>query len=286
MACSAVTLSFATITAVVAVACLAIAFGTDNWYEIRVNRTYIEQREPLVNPKDFEEDILYFSRDVGLFRICFPDSEKPKKAPLYMSPVQTECLNIDYYIPQNQENDNTKPFSDQRWERIHMARSVIGMYIVGFFFIFISFFTGVAGCWKRSKGNILATGLLQLLAALVDAGSMGLWHGVHYYDYQKLKDEHSFYNWPDVLKMNGVTQFYYGWSYILAWIGVGMCLLTAILFLSAACCVVHEKKVEQAKNMQYLMPVYPDKRQPYGYGYAYPGPYYTHGSQYGGPYSY
>lgn len=45
-----------------------------------------------------------------------------------------------------------------------MARSVIGMYIVGFFFVFVSFFTGVAGCWKRSKGNILATGLLQMLA--------------------------------------------------------------------------------------------------------------------------
>lgn len=39
-------------------------------------------------------------------------------APLYMSPVQTECLNLDYYIPQNQENENTKKFSDQRWERI------------------------------------------------------------------------------------------------------------------------------------------------------------------------
>ncbi|GFQ97783.1 claudin domain-containing protein 1, partial [Trichonephila clavata] len=164
MACSAVTLSFATITAVVAVACLAIAFGTDNWYEIRVNRTYIEEREPIQSQKEFDEDVRFFSRDVGLFRMCFPDAEKPKKAALYMSPVQTECLNLDYYIPQNQENENTKRFSDQRWERIHMARSVIGMYIVGFFFIFISFFTGVAGCWKRSKGNILATGLLQMLA--------------------------------------------------------------------------------------------------------------------------
>lgn len=79
MACSAVTLSFATITAVVAVACLAIAFGTDNWYEIRVNRTYIEEREPVASQKDFDEDVRYFSRDVGLFRICFPESEKPKK---------------------------------------------------------------------------------------------------------------------------------------------------------------------------------------------------------------
>jgi len=40
---------------------------------------------------------------------------------------------------------------------------------------------------------------------------------------------------------------------------------------------------EEAVNMQYLMPVYPQKQQ-YAYGYAYPGPYY-HGSQYG-PYNY
>lgn len=79
MACSAVTLSFATITAVVAVACLAISFGTDNWYEIRVNRTYIEEREPVSSQKEFDEDVRYFSRDVGLFRMCFPEAEKPKK---------------------------------------------------------------------------------------------------------------------------------------------------------------------------------------------------------------
>ena len=50
-----------------------------------------------------------------------------------------------------------------------------------------------------------------------------------------------------------------------------------------------EKRLEQTKNMQYLMPVYPDKRSPYGlnYAYAYPGPYTYHGSQYGmGPYAY
>lgn len=78
-----------------------------------------------------------------------------------------------------------------------------------------------------------------------------------------------------VLKQTGVTEFFYGWSYILAWIGIGQCLFAAILFLSAARCIRSEKRTEQAKNMQYLMPVYPDKRNPYGmnYAYAYPGPY-------------
>ena len=42
MPCSAVTLSLATITAVVAVALLAIAFSTDNWQYIEVKRAQIQ----------------------------------------------------------------------------------------------------------------------------------------------------------------------------------------------------------------------------------------------------
>ena len=42
MSCSAVTLSLATITAVVAVALLGIAFGTDNWLYIAVDRNAIQ----------------------------------------------------------------------------------------------------------------------------------------------------------------------------------------------------------------------------------------------------
>jgi hypothetical protein len=43
MPCSAVTLSLATITAIVAVALLAIAFSTDNWLYIDVRRAQIHQ---------------------------------------------------------------------------------------------------------------------------------------------------------------------------------------------------------------------------------------------------
>lgn len=95
-----------------------------------------------------------------------------------------------------------------------------------------------------------------------------------------------------MLKHPGVTDFYYGWSYIVAWIGIVQMFLASIMFLCAARCIRSEKRQENAKNMQYLMPVYSDKRSPYGlnYAYAYPGqmgPYTYHGSQYGiGPYAY
>lgn len=45
-----------------------------------------------------------------------------------------------------------------------MGRSVIVILIVAFFVIFIAFWTGVAGCWRRSPGNITATAILMLLA--------------------------------------------------------------------------------------------------------------------------
>lgn len=102
------------------------------------------------------------------------------------------------------------------------------------------------------------------------------------------------------------TGFRYDWSYIVAWVGVGMCLGSAILFGLSSLCIKGDKEREEAMNMQYLMPgnfqhpvtlghvskkrttisVYPQKGQPYGpYGYAaYPGPYH-YGSQYGLSYS-
>lgn len=44
MPCSAVTLSIATITAIVAAALMAIAFSTDNWLYIEVKRSNIQVR--------------------------------------------------------------------------------------------------------------------------------------------------------------------------------------------------------------------------------------------------
>lgn len=45
MPCSAVTLSLATITAIVATALLAIAFSTDNWLYTEVKRSQIKVRD-------------------------------------------------------------------------------------------------------------------------------------------------------------------------------------------------------------------------------------------------
>ncbi|XP_029173128.1 uncharacterized protein LOC114942031 isoform X1 [Nylanderia fulva] len=288
MPCSAVTLSLATITGIIATALLAIAFSTDNWLYTEVKRAQIQQyaskhAEQSNLIEQMNKKYYYYTRTQGLFRICYP-KERPPTVETYLSPVETHCMNIDYFIPD--EENQTRGFNDDAMARLHMGRSVIALFMVGFFAIFSAFWTGVVGCWRRSPGNITATAILMLFACLLSAGGMGLWHGVEYYEKEKLVGEEYYQQWSNVLKDNSLIS--YDWSYVVAWVGVGWSLVSAILFSAAAICLRGERMREEAMNMQYLMPVYPQKQQ-YAYaGYpapaAYPGPYY-HGSQYG-PYNY
>ncbi|CAH0394884.1 unnamed protein product [Bemisia tabaci] len=225
----------------------------------------------------------FYTRHKGLFRICYP-KERPPTVETYLSPVETHCMNIDYHVP-DPEN-STKNFSEDQMTRLNMGRSTIVLFGVAFFVIFIAFWTGVAGCWRRSPGNITATAILILLACLLSAGAMGFWHGVEYYELERVVGEEYYQQWSPELKTH--TKSWYDWSFYMAWTGVGFSLVSAILFSGAAICLRGEREREEALNMQYLMPVYPQKQQ-YAYaGYpapaAYPGPYY-HGSQYG-PYNY
>lgn len=111
----------------------------------------------------------------------------------YLSPVETHCMNIDYFIPD--EENETRGFSEDAMARLRefiilykkkkfrkkkpvfyidylfdfffctdMGRSMIALFMVGFLAIFSAFWTGVVGCWRRSPGNITATAILMLFA--------------------------------------------------------------------------------------------------------------------------
>merc|ERR1711936_1247250 len=260
--CSAVTLCFASIFSLFSAALLAIAFSTDNWEVITVRRTQLKDALQ-DNPNEdilskFDSSPLYFTRSRGLFRECYPGEKS--KAPkgeiveLYMSPVETWCRNIDYFIPD--EEGKTKEFKTEVMTKIHMARAMIALFIVAFFFMFVSFPTGVVGCWRTSPSNITASAVLMLLACLLSAGGMGLWHGVQYYQFEKIseKSDTEFYvgGWDKILQDH--TDYRYDWSYIVSWVGVGMTLLSSILFALAALCIKNDRETEDAMNLQYLMP--------------------------------
>ena len=67
-----------------------------------------------------------------------------------------------------------------------MMRAMIALFIVGFFFMFVSFTAGIRGCWKTSPSNITASAILMLIACLFHAGGMGLWHGVEHWEGEKI----------------------------------------------------------------------------------------------------
>jgi len=300
--CSAVTLAFATIFSLAAVALLAIAFSTDNWQTITVQRGKLKAdisdladqygKTEADMEKEIKDSPLFYTRTRGLFRECYPGlkSDAPTDGvlvELYMSPVETWCRNLDYYIPD--ENDITQRLDAEQMTRIHMNRAMVALFIVGFFFMFVSFTAGVRGCWKTSPSNITASAVLMLVACLFSAGGMGLYHGVEHWERNKINEKSDtelfLKSWVPLLEES--TEFKYEWSYIVSWVGVGLALISSILFSLAAVCIRTDKEREDQMNMQYLMPVYHQKQaqQPYGhYGYAaYPGPYY--GSQYP-PYNY
>ena len=74
---------------------------------------------------------MYFTRTRGLFRECYLGEkldDKPEETgvPLpglvevYMSPVETWCRNVDYYIPD--KNDVTAKFNKGQMTRIRKFR--------------------------------------------------------------------------------------------------------------------------------------------------------------------
>ena len=85
---------------------------------------------------------------------------------------------------------------------------------------------------------------------------MGLWHGVQHYQFMKISEESDtelyFNSWPEILANN--YEYRYDWSYIVSWVGVGMTLLSSILFALAALCIKNDRETEDAMNLQYLMP--------------------------------
>jgi len=241
-------------------------------------------RDENITPEELQSNPIYYTRTEGLFRICFPNDRPKGKAiqtQLYLSPTETYCMNIDYYL--SGDENTTADFTSDEHTKLYMGRGMIVLFILAFVFVFIAFWTGVAGCWRRSSGNITATAILMLLTCLFSAGGMGLWHGVEYYETEKLTGSNYFKDWPQPLK--DLSSYSLDWSFYLSWLSVGFSLVSAILFAGAATCLSRENdKMAYAQN-QYFMTVYPQKQPGYAYGYAYPTPYaYAQNAQY--PYNY
>ncbi|CAB4062612.1 unnamed protein product [Lepeophtheirus salmonis] len=183
--CSVYGLSGAAVSSLVGIALVGIAFSTDNWQHIGVNRSYLSALNISEINENIHSDLRYFDRVRGLFRVCFPFELRPKiDGKLYLNPVEEWCTNVDY-----QMKIMDGPLLPSRIT--HNA---------GLWFHFIR--TSVAGfiCYFMLTGVACVSGLIG--SSLTGGLGMTFWHVAELYELEKVKDEklEFFLTWPDYLQ--------------------------------------------------------------------------------------
>lgn len=299
---SPLVLSLSTVCALVGIVLVAVAFGTNNWREYAVDRANLTAALAPSDPlrQRLGRNEVYYSRVLGLFRKCFPENV-PDGINSYYDPFGQNCVNIKDYRISSSDDPSLKPY-DQLTEpersRMHLMRSCVAFYIVGLAFLFACLLCGICGCWRRSTSLILSTGILLLFATLFLAAAMSVWHGIDYLEREVINQAPYFLSWEPILHLN--TKQYYGWSYIIAWVGIFLVLLSSVLMLAAYRVMKNEEKDEfEKKRAPYAMSNYYDGSKgalvsPYNYqtyGYAYPAggygyPAYAQGTGANGYYGY
>lgn len=247
--CGVVSLCTAAITALVSVAFVGIAFSTDNWLHVSVDRVRIYENAVSHNDSAMEqrldEDFRYFDRVRGIFRVCFPHADKPGSkghSDLYLNPVDEWCTNIEYHMKLLEQGLVPDTLTDEGTVWLHLVRSCIAAFCFYFMLTAIGCVTGLMGCWKASGDHLISTATMMLFAFLCGAAGMGLWHTSMFYEMNKVFDERLefFQTWPAILQTN--SKFTLGWSYIISWFGVSLALISSLLFSMAAICIRTEVK--------------------------------------------
>uniref|UniRef100_A0A915C9F0 Uncharacterized protein n=1 Tax=Parascaris univalens TaxID=6257 RepID=A0A915C9F0_PARUN len=277
-------LSLTSVFGLLGLALTALALATDCWTEYQVNRREIinamnRQTELNMRLKDnVVHNPLYFSRNYGLFLVCFPDAV-PSDIGSF-SKFGSPCIwNGDYH---------PSDIAFEKYSRLQLYRyySMWGaalLYLLGLTVFAACSVLGMIGCWRRSTKFVLATALFMLFSVMFLAGSMACWHFVNYLERHVLEVSPFYKSWESILKQT--TRFSYGWSYVISWVGIGFILLACtFMLLSYKKIKEEEERAFEVKHSSYMMPNLYEKSSaimPYTYGTyggygpaSYPATYY------------
>ena len=189
-----ITLCMAAMTTLLSLGFVGISFATDNWKHISVNRPHLKlilDEKNLTESANFdlEKDHKYFDRVEGLFRVCFPMIEKPKKQQddkIYLSPFLSEwCVNIEYFMEDFWAGDMDKMtyFGNVY---LNLARATIGAFITYFAIMGLTSVMGLMGCYQMSEAKLIWTASLMLFAFFFGAAGMGLFHATDFFERHKV----------------------------------------------------------------------------------------------------
>ncbi|XP_040564506.1 uncharacterized protein [Lepeophtheirus salmonis] len=247
--CSVYGLSGAAVSSLVGIALVGIAFSTDNWQHIGVNRSYLSALNISEINENIHSDLRYFDRVRGLFRVCFPFELRPKiDGKLYLNPVEEWCTNVDYQMKIMDGPLLPSRITHNAGLWFHFIRTSVAGFICYFMLTGVACVSGLIGCWRASGDNLISTSILMFLASLTGGLGMTFWHVAELYELEKVKDEklEFFLTWPDYLQK--ATHYSVGWSYLVAWIGVVFTLASSLFFLSSSLCIRKELKEIRRRN--------------------------------------
>jgi len=232
--CSLVVLCLGAVASLSAMALVSIGSMTDHWTLTTVDRTSVVK-----NGLGNESGYMYFTRNRGIFRTCFPlFEERPAEGTpgLFLNLVDDWCYSREYHLDSLRQFQVRPPnITDHAAVHLQLKRStpallftyIVSMSLVGLL--------GLVGCWQQSANKLITTAAAQLLAALIGASAMATWHAALFFEMEKVRDEGYPLSWPKWLQES--TTVTTSWSYIVTWVGVCLTLLASLATSASAICL-------------------------------------------------
>eukprot|EP00092_Neocalanus_flemingeri_P002252 GFUD01002398.1.p1 GENE.GFUD01002398.1~~GFUD01002398.1.p1 ORF type:complete len:335 (+),score=93.35 GFUD01002398.1:299-1303(+) len=244
--CSLIVLCIGGVAALTAMALVAIATNTDHWTHTMVDRGAV-----IDNKMEDSMEGQFYTRSRGLFRVCFPENERPQVGTpgLFLSLVEEWCFSREYEItsllrgvwhPANMSHHGIVQLQLSRTTPCLLALYLFIMCIVGIL--------GLSGCWNQSANKLIATAAFQLFAALVGACAMATWHAALFMEMEKVHEAGFPLTWP--LWLQRSTSVGTGWSYILAWSGVCLTLLASLATSASSICLRAQRRDWEENTMR------------------------------------
>ncbi|TMS37179.1 hypothetical protein L596_004160 [Steinernema carpocapsae] len=208
----------------------------------------------------YAKDARYYSRNIGLFHICFPENLPSESGSFTW--LGSPCVwRSNEYFPSEALRQN---WGSTQTNGLHFLRGATISYAVGLVCIFFSLFVGIIGCWKRSTKLVSFTAVIMALGVLFCTIYIGLWFLMRYYETDNNVEPY-IRSWEPFLK--GAMRISYGWSLGVFIAGLTFLVLaTVFMFWARFAIKSEEDKVLGMKAGAYMMNNYYEKSMMPFYG--------------------
>ena len=222
-----VVLTFCVITSVPTVFLLTLSFSTDFWVEYTVNRDKIKQDTKNITGYSsiLTNNANYFSRNWGLFRICYQGNET-----LFLKGGDNCVSEEGYEWSARSETDN---WDNNYHMRKHLLRAHFILMIFAIFVALLGCILGGVGWAKEHIAIVTYAAGVMGLTTLISVAFMACFHVYRDLERNDINEAPFEKSWSTDPHLKANTRVGYGYSFYLAWVSCGASLLATVLFIAA-----------------------------------------------------